>query len=100
MITWQRSVFEMRTRLTSTSCTDGVPPATTLREAESGVLSARWFCACWGGEPCCARTGAPMQNTAVRRTGRQRYLWIMVVLSVLHRWWRTERTTKIGRAHV
>src|SRR5947207_524024 len=92
MITWARLVVVVRTHLTSSSGIDGVSLAATLREAESGVLSARWFCACWGGEPCCARTGAPMQNTAVRRTGRQRYLWIMVVLSVLHRWWRHSRS--------
>src|SRR5438477_2065584 len=82
MIIWaQLPVLEIRTRLTSTSCADGVPLATARREAPCGVPNARRFCACWGGEPCCAPAGAPIQKMAVRRMGRQRYLGIIVVLS-------------------
>ena len=69
----------MRTRLTSTSGTDRVPSAAAPREAESEARNARWFCACCGGEPCCARACATIQNTVVRRMGRQRYLRINVV---------------------
>src|SRR5437868_7210918 len=81
MIIWaQLPVLEIRTRLTSTSCADGVPLATARREAPCGVPNARRFCACWGGEPCCAPAGAPIQKMGVRRMGRQRYLVMSVVL--------------------
>src|SRR5437764_5415225 len=81
MIIWaQLPVLEIRTRLTSTSCADGVPLAKARREAPYGVPNARRFCACWGGEPCCAPAGAPIQKMAVRRMRRQSYLGVIVVL--------------------